>query len=396
MSRGGNESDGASPNPSWPDQPWDRRRPGSETDVGGRNPARVILVVSVFVGMGLFGLCLLAGLVVPYINEQREGSRRAVCMNNLHSLGMAVGDYEMEHKTYPGFRDGLKVEQLIDVGGISTDVVPVHWVIKVLPYMERADLHRRWEGVSAVDISADGRVTYKFSEGGSGSGYLESLVCPNDEGALAAKAQGRPISYVANSGLQDVAATKDHPADWPDNGVFVSRWEIPQGADAEPLLMASNNADGVSRSDGVSLTFLLGENLGAGNYDDVMLNVGGPGSLQRPVSEQWSCFVWQPHHPLPTNLSQAHINGKPAIGANPSPNLAADISYARPSSNHPGGAIFIYCDMHTRFVSEKIDYLVFTMLMTSNGIQVRTPGTGKPLENPAFNVTNEGGGGEVF
>jgi prepilin-type processing-associated H-X9-DG protein len=75
------------------------------------------------------------------------------------------------------------------------------------------------------------------------------------------------------------------------------------------------------------------------------------------------------------------INGVPIgpspdkPGKNPSPGLAADITYARPSSHHPGGANVVFCDAHVKFLNENIDYIVFAMLMTSNQSKARIPGT---------------------
>src|SRR5205085_1002528 len=142
---------------------------------------------------------------------------------------------------------------------------------------------------------------------------------PNDMFAPQPIGQGQPISYIVNSGLQDVPATSTSPGDWADNGVFVSRWEKPQVAKGGQLLMSSSSADSVSRGDGVASTLLLSESIGARNYDDCIVTVGGPGSLDKPVSEQWTCFVWQPQDPLPANLSQARINGRPSSGADSSP-----------------------------------------------------------------------------
>ena len=41
-----------------------------------------------------------------------------------------------------------------------------------------------------------------------------------------------------------------------------------------------------------------------------------------------------------------------------------DIRYARPSSYHPGGVIAAFCDGHTQFISDEIDYIVYQHLMT--------------------------------
>ncbi|HEX7379611.1 MAG TPA: H-X9-DG-CTERM domain-containing protein, partial [Pirellulales bacterium] len=47
---------------------------------------------------------------------------------------------------------------------------------------------------------------------------------------------------------------------------------------------------------------------------------------------------------------------------------------ARPSSNHPSGVNMMFCDGHSRFVSQDIDYAVYCLLMSSYGQQVMPPG----------------------
>jgi len=41
--------------------------------------------------------------------------------------------------------------------------------------------------------------------------------------------------------------------------------------------------------------------------------------------------------------------------------------YARPASAHSGGMNVAYCDGHSEFLREDIDYVVYQQLMTPNG-----------------------------
>jgi prepilin-type processing-associated H-X9-DG protein len=43
------------------------------------------------------------------------------------------------------------------------------------------------------------------------------------------------------------------------------------------------------------------------------------------------------------------------------------LAYAAPSSRHPGGAIITFCDGHTQFVPETLDYEVYKGIMTPYG-----------------------------
>ena len=63
------------------------------------------------------------------------------------------------------------------------------------------------------------------------------------------------------------------------------------------------------------------------------------------------------------------------------------LAYSRPASAHPGGVNAYFCDNHFRFISEEIDYFVFTQLMTPRQAVMtinanatnNTPNTALPL-----------------
>jgi len=194
--------------------------------------------------------------------------------------------------------------------------------------------------------------------------------------------------------MQDVPAVAPggnagagYPGDWPDNGVFVSRWEA---ATNLPKVQVGN--DFISRGDGVTSTLLLSENIEARNYEDCFAFVGAAGQLgssSQPVSEQMTCLVWYPQDPLPTTRQQSQINGQPSGSVNPSPGIASDISYARPSSAHPGGANFAFCDGHVQFLSDSMDYLTYTLLLTPHGANARKPGAGGAIPTAFVNTPAE-------
>jgi prepilin-type processing-associated H-X9-DG protein len=50
-------------------------------------------------------------------------------------------------------------------------------------------------------------------------------------------------------------------------------------------------------------------------------------------------------------------------------NPAAFLAYARPSARHPGGVLMTFCDGHSQFFSETLDYGVYQGIMTPYGRQ---------------------------
>lgn len=67
----------------------------------------------------------------------------------------------------------------------------------------------------------------------------------------------------------------------------------------------------------------------------------------------------------PAATARHRING---------PDDTMPINNARPTSKHPTGVNVAFCDGHTRFVSEDIDYGVWCLLMTPHGAGANTPG----------------------
>jgi prepilin-type N-terminal cleavage/methylation domain-containing protein/prepilin-type processing-associated H-X9-DG protein len=338
-----------------------------------------LLVVVAIIG-------ILIGFALAALQSARESARRAACINNQKNVGIALLAYEVAHKMYPGYRDTLTTNQRAQIR--------VNWVIPVLPNLERVDLYRAWKACPSGTTA-----TGAYSFAGAASNplvYLEMLVCPSDPQTPNPAGQQQPLSYVVNSGMHDYQALPTAPGDWPDNGVFVSRWEQPQ---MPALMMTTNSNDFVVRHDGVSTTLLLTENVEARYYDDTANIVDPdptapntvPGTLATPVSEQFTCFHWCNELQFPLlqllpNFVQENVNGVPASGINPSPGVAYDITYARPSSYHPGGAVFVFCDGHTQFINESIDYVILTVLMSPNGAAARQAVSGNSISptTPSF------------
>ena len=290
---------------------------------------------------------------------------------------------------YPGYRDTLTTNQRAKIR--------VNWLIPILPNLDRPDLDRAWKACPNGNTATG---AYNFAGAAANPlVYLEMLVCPSDPQSPNPTGQQQPLSYVVNSGMHDYQALPTAPSDWPDNGVFVSRWELPQ---TPPLMMTTNSNEFVASHDGVSTTLLLTENVEARYYDDTAIIVDPDptspnavaGTVASPVSEQFTCFHWCnefqfPQFQLLPAFVQENVNGVPSSGINPSPGVAYDITYARPSSYHPGGAVFVYCDGHTQFINDSIDYFILTVLMSPNGDATRQAVSGFSIcpVTPSFQQT---------
>ena len=77
-------------------------------------------------------ISILAGLLLPAVQQTRETARRATCANHLRQQGLAVLAYETAYKSLPA---GAEFETLHS------------WATQILPFLEQKNLH------SAMDLA---------------------------------------------------------------------------------------------------------------------------------------------------------------------------------------------------------------------------------------------------
>jgi prepilin-type processing-associated H-X9-DG protein len=274
----------------------------------------------------------------------------------MRQLALAVTNYSALQRAYPGYINPIQT-----IGAASEEQTRVSWVVTILPYLERSDIYQLYrDPARAAAHGIDPRQI-----------HLHILVCPSTSSPTRSKTLPPPCDYVANTGRQDVIARAPdsgaggYPSDWRANGIFFNLFHDDHENPAEAPL-TSISQEYITEHDGSSLTIMLSERVDAGSYA-----VLPPSALD---AEAKLGFVWWPSTsnrvPFePPNPSQ-RING---------PYDPLPIHRARPSSKHPSGVNITFCDGHTRFISENIDYGVWCLLMTPYGRQCNTPGK-KELE----------------
>ena len=91
----------------------------------------------------------------------------------------------------------------------------------------------------------------------------------------------------------------------------------------------------------------------------------------KAAAEQEMGFVWVVPQPAKTApLPGTTIHDQEKISGNLNQVVSYDPTmpwFARPASNHGGGANVAFCDGHSQFLREDIDYIVYVQLMTPNG-----------------------------
>ena len=357
----------------------------------------------------------LMALLLPAVQNAREAARRTQCQNNIRNLGLAVLSHNTAKGQFPGYRDTM----ITNAG----DRYPVSWVAALLTYLDRADLSRVYkeEGIAAGSSTTNGLPGFledftNFTQYSRDPRVaLEVLVCPSDPPLTAGSTR---TAYVVNSGMVDVVATNPttgasptpgNPRDLAANGVFFDHFR--DSAATTPLNNVTNDfivrtsVDALNRGDGTTNTLMLTENADGGEYDNWGLRfedptASGPATSVTAAtvqsmpasnlagSERFHCFIWDPTvdtttgQPTPPQ-QEYRINSNVGLGVGES-SMATDIKWARPASYHPGGVNFVFCDGHTRFVSDQMDYGLYCLLMTPDGrraglvIQPASPATTNP------------------
>jgi hypothetical protein len=123
--------------------------------------------------------------------------------------------------------------------------------------------------------------------------------------------------------------------------------------------------------DGAAQTVLISENIQASRWAPI----DGSGQLRTPTQLDVGMLWWSTNpsaaYGVPTLGDGRLVNDKRDAGSLPPSTASNPRFYARPSSNHPGGAVVMFCDRHAGFVSDQVEYDVYLGMMTPNGEKAR-------------------------
>jgi prepilin-type N-terminal cleavage/methylation domain-containing protein/prepilin-type processing-associated H-X9-DG protein len=266
-------------------------------------------------------IALLVALLVPAVVGARERARQAKCTNNQKELGAAVLQYETSKGRFPGY-----------VNRFGANPNPLSWVAMVFADLGRADL---WS---------------QLREGNLPAVRVAQLVCPSD---LEGDNELTRLSYVANCGRVDPTVPPSPPPEWRAdlacNGVFHHQNDLELPVPNQVKLSASDIQDGTQQ------TLMLSEHITPGWW----ARVDDQGNVL-PLLEGDVGFMWG----LAAN--ETDLEALRFTGADPSNPQPDDLEPGpgNPSSNHPGGVIVTFCDGHTHFLSDRVNYRVYQHLMT--------------------------------
>jgi type II secretory pathway pseudopilin PulG len=323
---------------------------------------------------------ILIALLLPAVQAAREAARRTECMNNLRQIGLGLENFHSAMKRYP-YGKGKSFSK---AGGDQVDApVYARWSVhsQILGYME--------EQVLAAAIN------FRFPPETPGMGgaipFMAPYQNPNGENHDACRAL--IPTFLCPSDVRPV-----DPA-WPGVTNYAGNqggWLCDRG-DAEPLPTDINPTEKQSGvlyylskvrtgqiTDGMSKTALFSERIrGRGEPDPLVdmfvippqttLNdtfntcMGINRATATPLTYRWG-WSWVMGENCCTLYNHVSPPNTPCCGgtgfSGTMTNMAMQVP---PSSNHPGGAYLMMCDISVHFVSDDIDLAIWRAIGTRAG-----------------------------
>ncbi|MBI3862300.1 MAG: DUF1559 domain-containing protein [Planctomycetia bacterium] len=273
-------------------------------------------------------ISVLAGLILPAVQQAREAARRAQCKSNLKQIGLALQNY---HGAYLKFPPGY----VSNFDATGNDLGPGWgWGAMLLPQLEQTNLHSTINFGQPIEAAANAAPRVA-----RGPVYL----CPSDSvkptwPAVMRDATGKPTSTiceVSSSGYVAVFGVSE------------------PGIDGEGVFFRNSGIAMKDIGDGSSSTLLVGERAQSSCEATWVGSVTGARIF--PPAGSYAVPELQHASGMTLGHTQEGAPNAPGIECN---NF---------SSQHTGGAQFVFADGHVQFISKNINRATFQALSTRSG-----------------------------
>lgn len=303
-------------------------------------------------------IAVLVAMLLPAVQQARESARRSQCRNNLKQMGLALHDY---HTTYNVLPPALLHSGRYNAAGFfvgSNKVLNTTGWAFLLPSMDQQAAYDRYDFNTCSSTSSPYSMPAAGTDSNNASviGALSAsfMICPShaDGGERSTAATGTGFYQRASAVRTSYLFA---------TGVFTD-YDATYKATATDIRQGTFGNSGAARfqeiTDGLSTTIAIGEAHGGRTKQSTEY---GPWGLTgthtcchgRVVSSSASDVLATSY--ASTDIRDWRINA--AFG-----NDALGRAYAWGfNSSHAGGAAFLFNDGSVKFLSQSIDYRMFTL-----------------------------------
>jgi prepilin-type N-terminal cleavage/methylation domain-containing protein/prepilin-type processing-associated H-X9-DG protein len=301
---------------------------------------RAFTLIELLVVIAIIGV--LIGLLLPAVQKVREAASRTQCKNNLKQIALACHGY---HDTYgflpPSFTPTYQGWQL--PGGWA-------WSTLILPFIEQGNLYNQLSPAT-VDLK-----TVMTNNPALVQTQIKTYLCPSDSGgpnpntnrpfALAGATINLGTSnYVGNNADQagvffDVGAPGSAPKGFQNVGQTISISQIGDGT-SNTIMVGERCSTTVNYGSQSTCTTISVVPRSAGVWAGFL----GYGTVNLDNSAPTNKFAFE------TSLLYMLNSGESSTACD-----AADGPKDAPSSMHPGGVQFAFCDGSVQFIQNNINW----------------------------------------
>jgi prepilin-type N-terminal cleavage/methylation domain-containing protein len=296
---------------------------------------RGFTLVELLVVIAIIGV--LIGLLLPAVQAARESARRSRCQNNLKQLGLAMHSYhDARNKLPPGY-------MLVPDSSLGSPWNHRNlqrrfgWGMLLLPYLEESSLYDQ----HAAAIADPAGIMPSPSATNGLRSRPSVFVCPSDTLPVVTLWGGR--DYGSSNYVGCYGRTNEM------SGQNVGNFDAATG-----VLHATSKVGFKEITDGTSQTILLGEVSSLERHWGTTIAAANncPGFLGGiwagiPHELKYDGLVLRdthPDHPINSRLPTSQLDsGNGGRG-----------DHDGFGSQHPGGALFVFCDGSVRFLNQNI------------------------------------------
>ncbi len=345
-------------------------------------------------------LCLLILLALALPAMQSARSRdRSLCENRLGQVAAALMNYEMAHRSYPGYVNAIAPDEIgfVKVGS---------WAVSLLPFLEHEPLYDMWADPSTTEV---------WNRRGGGASKMNAPFYPSIRLFMCARDSNpgdmqAPCSFAANCGFfpdilpanyqglnaHEIARQSSRPA----NGVFSN--QLPAEITSvytkgQPGRVLGSRLDVPTTvadiRDGLTQTIAFSESIHADSWSQTgpdsgwrTVDIDGVTYFGDDLDQAWSPrvrvgVVWQyKAQPAVPGIANYQQPAQPDIGHKRvfSPELA------RPSSHHYEVSSVAMLGGSVMTIRDNIDYRVLQSLLTPHTKASDVPEPGYVLSDADF------------